>query len=814
MGFKRTAEGRVFFQKTGTGGAHDGANDTMTPDISSAPRPQQNNNPQIEVLSLLRTLNEHLKETQRERDQIRKQLSAQRLLVTQLEERAGESEKAYRDLQRSLAESRVGSASETMEEKAQKAARELEDTKKALGLVKDEVLRAQSLGKDLQKKQAALENIQKEQQRNFAIHTDGYKQMARRLKVTEERQETLDEKLEETTNQQAKLLRKVDKAVQDRTRFLRKMDRIEEIVLQTQDALTAKAMVLLTDQSASAGGENPKAIPAFSGLKEQDEQDQGFDDTFAEKPFWKKLSRLHGIVLAVFILAGVVSGWFISYMQISGNFVSGERVSEEALLQQKPFGEIRNPDEVPGVDDGLYESRETDAGNGENSLSQMKVQPVSQQQSVGDLLSEADKETPQTLPEEKEEARETEKSEEQISLDQEKPEIHNDIGAIDLENEAQLLAALDENPKELARQLNAIEPSIAKVAPSPATGIIPAPVTPVSLPPEDKAKAALPKRNRPEKGISSKTTEAELRARIKPDATLPPAVKRLEQKAFAGEAEAQHDLAAIYTAGHADVKQSYEKAALWFREAARQGVANAAYNLGVLYHQGLGVPESLEEAINWYDIAAGFEHPEAQYNLGIAYIEGIGVAYDPLKAASYFESSARSGLTEAAYNLGLIYENGLLGEAKPEEALLWYQTAAQKGSPEAKAALEQLAKSLNISLREVNRLVETMKETKGRNADPLSGEQKAEEDFSATPASEKKEASLPARRLLTMQVQEHLTKVGIYDGPIDGLNGPLTQDAIRSYQAMNNIRIDGNVSEDLLADLLMQNIPFGNSASN
>ena len=49
-------------------------------------------------------------------------------------------------------------------------------------------------------------------------------------------------------------------------------------------------------------------------------------------------------------------------------------------------------------------------------------------------------------------------------------------------------------------------------------------------------------------------------------ATLPDVVKNIETQAFAGNAEAQHDLAAIYTAGHGGVNQNFERAAFWFRE--------------------------------------------------------------------------------------------------------------------------------------------------------------------------------------------------------------------------------------------------------
>ena len=128
----------------------------------------------------------------------------------------------------------------------------------------------------------------------------------------------------------------------------------------------------------------------------------------------------------------------------------------------------------------------------------------------------------------------------------------------------------------------------------------------------------------------------------------------------------------------------------------------------MLYHQGIGVEQDTETAFTWYKTAAALGHPEAQYNLGIAYIEGIGVRYNPQNAAIYFENAANGGVMEAAYNLGLIHENGLLGKTQPDTALMWYKRAADQGSPEAKAALEQLAKTLGMTITDVNKLIEGM----------------------------------------------------------------------------------------------------------
>jgi predicted nucleic acid-binding Zn-ribbon protein len=188
-----------------------------------------------------------------------------------------------------------------------------------------------------------------------------------------------------------------------------------------------------------------------------------------------------------------------------------------------------------------------------------------------------------------------------------------------------------------------------------------------------------------------------LTQRLVRDKALPRAIQAIEDKAASGSADAQHDMGALYTAGRSNVPVDYTRSAFWFREAAQNGVANARYNLGVLYQQGLGVNKDMPSALAWYRSAALLEHPEARYNLGISYIEGIGVPYNPAMAAGYFEQSARSGVVEAAYNLGLIYENGLIDGPRPLEALFWYKLAMDSGSTQGRTNFDRLRAAQNIT---------------------------------------------------------------------------------------------------------------------
>ena len=58
------------------------------------------------------------------------------------------------------------------------------------------------------------------------------------------------------------------------------------------------------------------------------------------------------------------------------------------------------------------------------------------------------------------------------------------------------------------------------------------------------------------------------------------------------------------------VDQSYERAAEYFKVAARQGQASAQFNLGVLYANGQGVEQFFETASEWWIKSAeqGFEN--------------------------------------------------------------------------------------------------------------------------------------------------------------------------------------------------------------
>ena len=493
-------------------------------------------------------------------------------------------------------------------------------------------------------RQAKLERALKETENKLVQASAGQNLLDQRIKNTEEFQSAITARMDESITQQARIDRQVEKISQDKSRMLRKVERMEEILTETQDTLKARALVLLTDQSTSA--HNLLQIPAL-GENPQNAAEQNL-------PWWRKTVRMQSVGMASMVIAALLFGWTINQIQQPEipRIAVLENGGVAKLDMQSKKWEMVNPN-----DEGL-EKNNISSDSVQTSQTLTPVQPIPVENNV---LESSDED---------------------------------------------LMKALEENPDAVAAQLNAIEPGVGQALEiAPAQDTQPIKTGALYNPLEKLGEKAFVQDLQISNIIKKEVADKPLGERIQKDETLPAQMKDLEQQAFAGVPEAQHDLAAIYTSGRG-VVQNFEKSAFWFRESADSNIPNAAYNLGVLYHQGLGVEKDLDRALYWYRVAAKQGHPEAQYNLGIAHIEGIGTSYNAPLAAAFFESAANQGVVEAAYNLGLIYENALIDNTpKPEQALLWFKIAADGGNNDAKAALLQLASTLKIESKDVDKMV-------------------------------------------------------------------------------------------------------------
>ena len=89
-------------------------------------------------------------------------------------------------------------------------------------------------------------------------------------------------------------------------------------------------------------------------------------------------------------------------------------------------------------------------------------------------------------------------------------------------------------------------------------------------------------------------------------------------------------------------REDYETAYKLILPLAEQGDAYAQFNLGLMYGNGLGVPQDYKEAEKWYRLSAEQGHPEAQYNLGQMYRRGQGVQQDYKEAERFHHICANT----------------------------------------------------------------------------------------------------------------------------------------------------------------------------
>lgn len=91
----------------------------------------------------------------------------------------------------------------------------------------------------------------------------------------------------------------------------------------------------------------------------------------------------------------------------------------------------------------------------------------------------------------------------------------------------------------------------------------------------------------------------------------------VETRALNGDSQAQYELGMTHRYEWARVEKSDREAALWFREAADAGHAEAQFELGLMYEFGEGVPLNLRRAQKLYQQAARQDLREARTSLAL-----------------------------------------------------------------------------------------------------------------------------------------------------------------------------------------------------
>ena len=93
-----------------------------------------------------------------------------------------------------------------------------------------------------------------------------------------------------------------------------------------------------------------------------------------------------------------------------------------------------------------------------------------------------------------------------------------------------------------------------------------------------------------------------------------------------------------------------------WKPLAEEGNAAAQNNLGLMYHNGWGVPQDYKEAARLYRLAAEQGDADAQGNLGVMYVFGKGVTKDFVYAHMWGNIALMNGNERGASVRGHVAE--------------------------------------------------------------------------------------------------------------------------------------------------------------
>jgi uncharacterized protein len=177
--------------------------------------------------------------------------------------------------------------------------------------------------------------------------------------------------------------------------------------------------------------------------------------------------------------------------------------------------------------------------------------------------------------------------------------------------------------------------------------------------------------------------------------------QRLERLARTGNAEAAYHLGMLYNNGIGvaiDPRRAFDH----FRAAAEAGDPLGAYKLGCYYAGQFGsqaVQPDEAQALRWKLVAARAGYSLAQIDVAVIHARQERWA----EALPWFEAAARQGEAQALYNLSVIYRDGLGTTRSPARVWAMFRLSqlASRGSLNANAtrALDEVWQTLSSAER-------------------------------------------------------------------------------------------------------------------
>ncbi len=265
-----------------------------------------------------------------------------------------------------------------------------------------------------------------------------------------------------------------------------------------------------------------------------------------------------------------------------------------------------------------------------------------------------------------------------------------------------------------------------------------------------------------------------------------------------GDPLAFYEIGARYTEGRG-VNEDLAEAAKWYQRAADAGVVPAEYRLASMYEKGSGLARDAAKAKALYLKAAGHGNASAMHNLAVMLASGRDGSPDFAEATKWFAKAAELGIRDSQFNLAVLYARGNGVPQDLEASYKWFSAAAREGDMDAAAKRDDVAKAMKP---------EQLSSAKAK-ADawkPQAVDAKANTvdvpDAWVGPAN--KTASIDMSKAIR-NIQAILNNNGFDAGKPDGQMGKKTVAAIKAFQTSVGQEPTGEITDQLVKELLKRN---------
>lgn len=265
-----------------------------------------------------------------------------------------------------------------------------------------------------------------------------------------------------------------------------------------------------------------------------------------------------------------------------------------------------------------------------------------------------------------------------------------------------------------------------------------------------------------------------------------------------GDPLAFFEIGARFSEGRS-VPENMAEAAKWYQRAADAGVVPAQYRLASMYEKGMGVTRDAAKAKALYLSAAGQGNASAMHNLAVMLASGRNGSPDFAEATKWFAKAAELGIRDSQFNLAVLYARGNGVPQDLTESYKWFSAAAREGDMDAAAKREEVAKAMKPE-----QLESAKAKADAWKAQPVDAKANTVDVPDAWVGPANKTASVDMTKAVR-NIQAILNNNGFDAGKPDGQMGKKTVAAIKAFQKSIGQEPTGEITEQLVKELLKRN---------